>query len=141
MVGQGVLRKCLLDPEAESVLIIGRSATGQHHGKLHENIHNDVSDLSAIKGRLSGYDACSFCLGVSAVGMNEEAYGHLTYDLTISVAWTLAKLNPGITLNHLSGANTDRRERGRMMWARVKGSTENALSRMPFKSAHMFRPG
>jgi hypothetical protein len=102
MVGQGVLRECLLDPEAESVLIIGRSATGQQHGKLHENIHNDVSDLPVIKGRLSGSDACFFCLGVLAAGMNEEAYGHLTYDLTISVAWTLAKLNPGITLNYLS---------------------------------------
>jgi hypothetical protein len=141
MVGQGVLRKCLLDPEAESVLIIGRSATGQQHGKLHEDIQNDVSDLSAIKGRLSRYDACFFCLGVSVVGMNEEGYGHLTYDLTISVAWTLAKPNPGITLNYLSGANTDTTERGRMMWARVKGSTENALSRMPFKPAYMFRPG
>jgi len=88
IVGQGVLRECRLDPEAESVLIIGRSATGQQHEKLHEIIHDHLSDLSRIEDRLSGYDACFFCLGVSAAGMKEEAYRRVTYDLTISAART-----------------------------------------------------
>ena len=141
MVGQGVLRECLLDPEVESVLIIGRSATGQKHEKLKEIVHNDLFDLSVIGSQLLGYDACFFCLGVSAVGMKEEAYRRVTYDLTISVAEALAKLNPTMTFIYVSGANTDSTERGRMMWARVKGQTENALSRMPFKAVYMFRPG
>jgi uncharacterized protein YbjT (DUF2867 family) len=141
MVGQGVLRECLLDPEVETVLAIGRNATVQQHEKLHEIVHNDLSDLSAIEGKLSGYDACFFCLGVSAVGMNEEAYTRVTYDLTISVAGTLAKLNPAMTFIYVSGAGTDRTERGRMMWARVKGKTEKALLQVPFKAVYMFRPG
>ena len=141
MVGQGVLRECLLDPEVESVLIIGRSATGQKHEKLKEIVHNDLFDLSVIGSQLLGYDACFFCLGVSAVGMKEEAYRRVTYDLTISVAEALAKLNPTMTFIYVSGANTDSTERGRMMWARVKGQTENALSRMPFKAVYLFRPG
>jgi uncharacterized protein YbjT (DUF2867 family) len=141
MVGQGVLRECLLDPEVESVLVIGRNATGQKNEKLHEIVLSDLFDLSAIEHRLSGYDACFFCLGVSAVGMNEESYRRVTYDLTISVATTLSRLNPGMTFIYVSGASTDSTERGRMMWARVKGKTENALLRKPFKAAYMFRPG
>jgi uncharacterized protein YbjT (DUF2867 family) len=141
MVGQGVLRECLLDPEVDTILTIGRNATAQQLEKLHEIVHNDLSDLSAIEDRLSGYDACFFCIGVSAVGMNEEAYRRATYDLTISVARTLAKLNPTMTFIYVSGANTDSTERGRMMWARVKGKTENALLQMPFKAVYMFRPG
>jgi uncharacterized protein YbjT (DUF2867 family) len=141
MVGQGVLRECLLDPEVETVLAIGRNTTAQQHEKLHEIVHNDLSDLSAIQGRLSGFNACFFCLGVSAVGMNEEAYRRVTYDLTISVARTLAKLNPTMTFTYVSGAGTDSTERGRMMWARVKGNTENTLLQMPFKAVYMFRPG
>jgi uncharacterized protein YbjT (DUF2867 family) len=141
MVGQGVLRECMLDPEVESVLALGRNATAQQHEKLHEIVHDDLSDLSAIEGRLSGYDACFFCLGVSAVGMNEEAYKHVTYDLTISVARILCRLNPSMTFIYVSGAGTDSTERSRMMWARVKGKTENALLKMPFKAVYMFRPG
>jgi len=141
MVGQGVLRECLLDSEVETVLAIGRNATAQQHERLHEIVHNDLSDLSAIEGKLSGYDACFFCLGVSAAGMNEEAYRRVTYDLTISAARTLAKLNPTMTFIYVSGAGTDSTERGRMMWARVKGKTENALLQMPFKAVYMFRPG
>jgi uncharacterized protein YbjT (DUF2867 family) len=140
MVGQGVLRECLLDPEVESILTIGRNATAQQHEKLHEIVHNDLSDLSAIEGRLSGYDACFFCLGVSAVGMKEDAYRRVTYDLTISVARILSSLNPGMTFIFVSGAGTDSTESGRAMWARVKGKTENALLQMPFKAAYMFRP-
>jgi uncharacterized protein YbjT (DUF2867 family) len=141
MVGQGVLHECLLDPEAESILTLGRNATGQQHEKLREIVLLDLSDLSAIEDRLSGYDACFFCLGVSAVGMNEEAYRRVTYDLTISVARTLTKLNPTMTFIYVSGASTDSTERGRMMWARVKGKTENELLQMPFKATYMFRPG
>jgi len=141
MVGQGVLRECLLDPEVEIVLTIGRNASQQHHEKMREIVHTDLSDLSAIEGSLSGYDACFFCLGVSAAGMSEEAYRRVTYDLTISVATTLAKLNPKMTFVYVSGAGTDGTERGRMMWARVKGKTENALLQMPFRAVYMFRPG
>lgn len=140
MVGQGVLRECLLDPEVKSVLTIGRNATERRHEKLHEIVHQDLSDLSAMEGKLSGYDACFFCLGVSAAGMKEEAYRRVTYDLTISVARILSRLNPGMTFIYVSGAGTDSTERGLMMWARVKGKTENALLQMPFKAVYMFRP-
>jgi len=141
MVGQGVLRECLLDHDVESVLVIGRNATGQKNEKLHEIVLSDLFDLSAIEHRLSGYDACFFCLGVSAVGMKEDSYRRVTYDLTISVARILAKFNPGMTFIYVSGASTDSTERGRMMWARVKGKTENALLQVPFKAVYMFRPG
>jgi uncharacterized protein YbjT (DUF2867 family) len=140
MVGQGVLRECLLDPEVDSVLTIGRNAIEQQHEKLQEIVHKDLSDVSAIEGRLSGYDTCFFCLGVSAAGMSEEAYRRVTYDLTISAARSLAKLNPTMTFIYVSGAGTDSTERGRMMWARVKGKTENALLQIPFKAVYMFRP-
>jgi uncharacterized protein YbjT (DUF2867 family) len=141
MVGQGVLRECLLDPEVRSVLAIGRRETGVQHEKLREIVHKDFSDFSAIEGDLSGYDACFFCLGVSAAGMSEQEYSHVTYDVTMAVAQTLVNHNPGITFLYVSGAGTDSTERGRMMWARVKGKTENALLAMPFKAAYMFRPG
>ena len=140
MVGQGVLRECLLDPEVESVLVIGRSTIGQRHEKLHEIVLSDLFDLSAAEDKLSAYDACFFCLGVSSMGMKEEAYRRVTYDLTISVARSLARLNPAMTFIYVSGASTDSTERGRTMWARVKGQTENALLKMPFKAAYMFRP-
>ena len=141
MVGQGVLRECLLDPDVESVLAIGRSKTGQRQEKLHEIVRAELADLSAIEGQLSGYDGCFFCLGVSSVGMDEQTYYRLTYELTTSIAATLAKLNPGMTFIYVSGTGTDSSESGRSMWAQVKGKTENALLRMPFKAAYMFRPG
>ena len=141
MVGQGVLRECLLDPEVEGVLTIVRSAALQRREKVHEMVHQDLMDLSAMESKLSGYDACFFCLGVSAAGMKEEAYRRVTYDLTISVAKTVAKLNPTMTFIYVSGSGTDSTERGRVMWARVKGKTENALLQMPFKGVYMFRPG
>lgn len=140
IVGQGVLRECLLDPDVERVLAIVRNSSLPQHDKLREIVHQDVSDLSAIEDRLSGYDACFFCLGVSSVGMKEEAYRRVTYDLTVSVARTLAKLNPTMTFIYVSGTGTDSTERGRLMWARVKGRTENALLRMPFKAVFLFRP-
>ena len=141
MVGQGVLRECLLDPGVENVLTVGRSVTGQQHAKLHEIAQTDLSDLSAIEGRLSGYDACFFCLGISAAGMTEEAYRRITYDLTIAVATALFRLNTSMTFVYVSGTGTDSTEHGRMMWARVKGKTENDLLQMPFKAVYMFRPG
>ncbi|MBP1963564.1 NAD-dependent epimerase/dehydratase family protein [Paenibacillus aceris] len=141
MVGQSVLRECLLDPQVKSILTIGRNATGQHHPKLRELVHANFLDLSAIAGELSGYDACFFCLGVSSAGMNEEKYKAITYDMTLSVAETLVKLNPNMTFTYVSGAGTDSSEKGRSMWARVKGKTENDLLKLPFKAAYMFRPG
>jgi len=141
MVGQGVLRECLLDPDVESVLSVGRSATGQPHVKLRELVHRDFLDCSPIESELSGFDACFFCLGVSSAGMKEEAYRRITYDFTMAAARTLARLNPNMTFVYVSGMGTDSSERGRTMWARVKGQTENALLRMPFQAAYMFRPG
>lgn len=141
MVGQGVLRECLLDPDIQQVLTVGRSATGQQHPKLRELTVPDLMDLTAVEPQLTGYDACFFCTGVSSAGMTEEKYTHLTYDLTLSVAQTLARLNPTMTFLYVSGAGTDSSEKGRSMWARVKGRTENALLRLPFRSAYMFRPG
>ena len=141
MVGQGVLRECLLDPHVELVLTVGRSATNQSHPKLREIVQRDLLDLSEVSEQLRGYDACFFCLGVPSAGMTEEAYRHVTYDLTVAVGETLARLNPALTFAYVSGAGTDSTEQGRSMWARVKGRTENALLKMPFKAAYMFRPG
>ncbi|OJH39926.1 NAD(P)H-binding protein [Cystobacter ferrugineus] len=141
MVGQGVLRECLLDPEVERVLVVGRSETGQRHEKLTELVHRDFTDLSTVEARLSGYDACFFCLGVSSAGMKEPDYRRVTYDYTLAAARTLARLNPGMTFIYVSGAGTDSTAKGRVMWARVKGETENALFQLPFKAAYMFRPG
>jgi uncharacterized protein YbjT (DUF2867 family) len=140
MVGQGCLRECLLDPEVESVLAVGRSPTGQRHAKLREILHNDFMDYSAIESQLTGYDACFFCLGVSSIGMDEERYRHLTYDITLAAATTLSKLNPGMVFIYVTGRSTDSTEQGPMMWARVKGKTENDLLKLPFKAAYMFRP-
>jgi uncharacterized protein YbjT (DUF2867 family) len=140
MVGQGVLRECLLDPGVERVLAVARSATGQRHPKLHEIICGNFVDYSAIEPQLTGYDACFFCLGVSSVGMSEERYRHLTYDITMAAATTLSRLNPGMVFTYVTGRGTDSTERGSLMWARIKGKTENDLLKLPFKAAYMFRP-
>jgi uncharacterized protein YbjT (DUF2867 family) len=140
MVGQGVLRECLLDPGVRTVLSVGRSATGQQHQKLRELVHQDFLNFSAIENELAGFDACFFCLGVTSVGMTEERYRRVTYDFTVAAAQVLARLNPGMTFIYVSGMGTDSSEHGRAMWARVKGQTENALLRLPFKAAYMFRP-
>ena len=141
MVGSGVLKECLDDPRVEKVLVLGRGTCGVHHEKLEEILHGDFFDYSGIEERLRGYDAGFFCLGVSAAGMSEEKYHRLTYDLTMAAAETLARLNPDMTFCYVSGAGTDSTEKGRSMWARVKGKTENALLRLPFEAAYMFRPG
>jgi len=130
MVGQGVLRECLLDPGVEKVLSIGRSRTGQQHAKLREIVHTEIADLAPIEDQLTGYDACFFTLGVSSAGMKEADYRRITYDLTLSAARTLVRLNPEMTFIYISGAGTG----GGSMWARVKGETENALLRLPFQS-------
>src|SRR5580704_10903248 len=130
MVGQGVLRECLLDPDVESVVSIGRGATGRQHPKLRELLHANFLDFSAIENQLSGFDACFFCLGVSSVGMREEDYRRITYDFAMAAARTLARLNPNMTFVYVSGTGTDSSEHGRTMWARVKGQTENALLRL-----------
>jgi uncharacterized protein YbjT (DUF2867 family) len=141
MIGQGVLRECLADPRVERVLAIVRQPLGQSHGKLHERVHEDFLDFSGLDGELSGYDACLFCLGVSSAGMKEADYRRITYGFTLAAAETLARLDPAMTFLYISGQGTDDTERGRIMWARVKGQTENALLRLPFKAAYMFRPG
>lgn len=141
MVGQGVLRECLLASDVDNVLAIGRTSTGQQHPKLQEIVRSDLFDLSPLESRLAGFDACFFCLGISAAGMSEQDYRRVTYDLTIAVAKVLVRLNPAMTFIYVSGAGTDSTERSRMMWARVKGKTENDLLKMPFRAAYMFRPG
>ncbi|MEO6521759.1 MAG: NAD-dependent epimerase/dehydratase family protein [Mucilaginibacter sp.] len=141
MVGEGVLMECLKHPQVEAVLVINRKPCGFVHPKLKEIIHGDFFDLSAIEGQLSGYNACYFCLGVSSVGMKEPEYTKLTYDLTMNFARTVSRLNTDMTFTYVSGAQTDSTEKGKSMWARVKGKTENDLMKLPFKQAFAFRPG
>ena len=141
MVGQGVLRECLLDPDVTDVLVVGRSVTGRQHLKLREIVHTNFLDYAEIEQDLSGYDACFFCLGVTSLGMNEDSYRRVTYDITLAAARTLVRLNPDMTFVYVTGAGTDSSEQGRVMWARVKGKTENDLLKLPFKAAYMFRPG
>src|ERR1700727_2160876 len=141
MVSQGVLRECLLDSDVQQILSIVRTSSGQHHTKLRELIHTNFFDYSTIEPELTGFDACLFSLGVSSAGMDEAKYTHLTHDLTLAAATTLAKLNPQMTFLYVSGASTDSTEHGRTMWARVKGKTENDILKLPFKAAYMFRPG
>jgi uncharacterized protein YbjT (DUF2867 family) len=136
MVGQGVLRECLLAPDVESVLAVGRTPTGVTHEKLRDLVPKDLLDLSPIKGDLAGVDACFFCLGVSSAGMSEADYRRITYDVTMAAARVLAADNPDLTFVYVSGAGTG----GKAMWARVKGQTEDALLEL-FPKAYMFRPG
>jgi uncharacterized protein YbjT (DUF2867 family) len=141
MLGQGVLRECFLAPDVGLVQTIGRRVSGQQHAKLREIVHADLFDYRAIEDRLTGFDACFFCLGVSSAGLDEATYTRLTYDLTLAAATVLAKYNPQMTFVYVSGAGTDSSERGRLMWARVKGRTENDLQKLPFKATYLFRPG
>lgn len=141
MVGEGVLHECLLHPEVESVLVINRKPCGVTHVKLKEILYQNFYDFSSIESQLQNYNACFFCLGVTSIGLNEQKYRRLTYDLTTHVAETLARLNPAMIFCYVSGSGTDSTEKGRSMWARVKGNTENRLMQLPFKKAHMFRPG
>ncbi len=141
MVGEGALHECLNHPDVEKVLVINRKPCGVSHPKLIEVLHTNFFDLSTIESLLTNYNACFFCLGVSSIGMKEPEYTKLTYDLTIHVAKTLLKLNSGMTFCYVSGASTDSTEKGKMMWARVKGKTENDLLALGFKQCFAFRPG
>jgi uncharacterized protein YbjT (DUF2867 family) len=140
MVGQGCLRECLLGASVESVIAVGRSPTGQRHAKLREILHDNFFDFSAIESQLAGLDACFFCLGVSSLGMREERYRRLTYDITLAAEKTLSRLNPGMVFIYVTGRGSDSTEQGPLMWARVKGKTENDLLKLPFKAAYMFPP-
>jgi uncharacterized protein YbjT (DUF2867 family) len=141
MVGQGVLRECLLDSEIESIVSVVRAPGGQHHEKLREIVHQNFYDFSSIEAQLTGLDACFFTLGVSSAGMSEEQYRRIAYDITLAAANTLVRLNPAMVFTYVSGQGTDSTAKGRIMWARVKGETENALLALPFHAAYMFRPG
>ncbi len=140
MVGEGVLHECLLHPEVESVLAINRRPGGVRHEKLKELVHRDFSDFSGVEKELTGYNAAFFCMGVSSIGMTEGAYRRITYDFTMALASILSRLNPDMTICYVSGMGTDSSEKGRIMWARLKGKTENDLMRLPFRRAYMFRP-
>lgn len=140
MVGRGVLLECLRDPGVEAVVTLGRTATGLLDGKLREIVHPDLLNYAGMEETLTGFDACFFCLGVSSAGMKEPDYARITYDYTLAAAEVLCRLNPGMTFVFVSGVGTDSTEKGRVMWARVKGRTENALLQLPFH-AYMFRPG
>ena len=141
MVGEGVLHEALLDPAVESIVAVGRRSCDIKHPKLTEILHSDFYDYTPLFDRLRGYDACFFCLGVTSIGTSEQEYRRLTYDLTMAAAKALSHLNPGMVFCYVSGAGTDGSEQGRIMWARVKGKTENDLMRLPFKAVYAFRPG
>ncbi|MGC1461511.1 MAG: NAD(P)H-binding protein [Terracidiphilus sp.] len=140
MVGQGVLRACLAAEDVDKVLLVGRSPLNLRHSKLDQAVLVDLFDIQTIRERLSGFDACFFCLGVSSSGMTEAQYTHITFDLTMTVASCLAGLNPAMVFTYVSGAGTDSSERGRTMWARVKGRTENQLKTLGFRGVYLFRP-
>ncbi len=141
MIGSGALHECLADPRVTSVTAVVRSTLGQSHPKLREVVHADFFDYAALTTTFQQSDACFFCLGVSAVGLDEAAYTRLTFDLTLAAARAMAAANPASTFCYVSGQGTDSSESGRSMWARVKGRTENALIALPFKASYMFRPG
>lgn len=141
MVGEGVLHECLQHDDVEEVLVAGRKSCGVSHPKLKEIIHPDFYFIASIEKQLAGYNACFFCLGVSSIGMKEDEFYKPTYLLTMNFATTLVNRNPGMVFCYVSGAGTDSTEKGRIMWARVKGKTENDLMKLPFKNVYNFRPG
>lgn len=141
MVGEGVLHECLQSDKVESVLVINRRTLGVTHPKLKEIIHSNFFDITPIEQELKGYDACFFCLGVSSVGMDKDEYFKMTYTLTLHVAEVLARNNPNMVFEYISGGGTDSTEKGRLAWARVKGKTENDLMKLPFKKVYAVRPG
>jgi uncharacterized protein YbjT (DUF2867 family) len=141
MVGSGALLECLDDPRVESVLVIGRTACGLTHARLREVLVRDFLDYSSVQPLFRDRDACFFCLGVSAAGKSEAEYRRLTFDLTLAAARSMVEANPAMVFCYVSGEGTDSTARGRVMWARVKGETENALLALPFRAAYMFRPG
>lgn len=141
MVGQGVLRECLAAADVGKVLTVGRAPTGMRHPKLRELVHAEMWDYANVEEELKDYDACFFCIGVTSSGMQEDRYTHLTYDLTMAAAGTLARLDPQMVFVYVSGAGADSSETSRIMWERVRGKTENALLKLPFRGVYIFRPG
>jgi len=141
MLGKALILECLKNELVEEILLISRNSTGMQHNKLKELLHSDFSNFDALKDHISGYNTCFYCLGISAAGLSEEKYSKITYDYTINLAELMLKVNPNSNFCYISGAGTDSTEKGRMMWARVKGKTENKLLSMPFNQAYMFRPG
>jgi nucleoside-diphosphate-sugar epimerase len=141
MVGEGVLNECLNRTEIEEVLVVNRKSCGVNHPKLKEIIHTDFFNVTPLENQLRGYNTCFFCLGVSAVGLDENEYYRLTYTLTLHFADLLSRINPDMAFMYISGGSTDSTEKGRMIWARVKGKTENDLMKLPFRAAYAFRPG
>jgi uncharacterized protein YbjT (DUF2867 family) len=141
MVGEGVLLECLAHPAVEQILLVSRKPYGGTHPKLRECIVADFLNLEGVENQLAGYDACFYCAGVSSAGMSESEYSRITYDITLHFAHTLARLNPQMVFDYVSGSLTDSSEKGKIMWARVKGRTENALARARFRSVFLFRPG
>jgi uncharacterized protein YbjT (DUF2867 family) len=140
MLGSGTVIECLEHPDVEHLLAVGRRPSGVEHYKLTELVHDDFLDFTAVTDQFSGYDACLYCLGVSAAGMSESAYQRVTYDMTLAAAQALLEANPRMTFCFVSGAGADSTERGRIMWARVKGRAENRLASMPFAAVWLFRP-
>lgn len=140
-VGEGVLIECLANPAIDEVLVVGRKRCGRTHAKLKELLVKDFFELDSVADQLRGYDGCFFCAGISSVGMNETDYTRITHDATLAFAHTLLRVSPGAVFNYVSGAATDSSEKGRLMWARVKGRTENELAGMGFKAQYNFRPG
>jgi uncharacterized protein YbjT (DUF2867 family) len=141
MVGEGVLFECLENPTVKEVLIVNRKHYDLQHPKLKELIVSDFTKLEGFENQLSNYDACFYCAGISSVGMNEDKYNYITYETTMAFAGQLVKLNPNMVFNFVSGGHTDSTEKGKIMWARIKGKTENALMKLPFKAQYNFRPG
>jgi hypothetical protein len=141
MVGEGVLLECLAHPAVRSVLVVGRKPCGREHPKLRETLVPSFLALGDVEEQFVGYNTCFFCAGVSSLGKNEADYTRITYDTTLHFAETLARLNPDMTFEYISGASTDSTEKGRVMWARVKGRTENALAHLPFAQEYNLRPG
>ncbi len=141
MVGEGVLFECLENPVVKEVLIVNRRHYDLQHPKLKELIVKDFTKLETFENRLAAYDACFYCAGISSLGMNEEKYNYITYETTMAFAEQLIKWNPGMVFNFVSGGHTDSTEKGKIMWARIKGKTENALMKLPFKAQYNFRPG
>ena len=141
MVGEGVLLECIQNEKVSEILILNRKHYEINHAKVKEIIVKDFMQVESIQDALQGYDACFFCAGISSVGLKEDVYSHITYDITMHVAKTLSSINPSMTFIYVSGSGTDSTEKGKLMWARVKGKTENDLLKLPFKAVYNFRPG
>ena len=141
MIGSGVLLECLADARVQSVLSVVRAPGRLADAKLTERVHADFHDFGALDADLAGVDACFFCAGVSSVGMKEDAYRRITYDITLAAAGALLRASPQSCFCYVSGAGTDGTAKGRVMWARIKGETELALLALPFRASYMFRPG